>query len=238
MSAKASTFSAAALAAALALAWLGMLPAAHADDRGRAGGRGDERRWTQQAGPRGDRGGDRRWVQQGDPRGARGGDRGDRRWVQPADPQGGRDWQERREHRGYERERPGGWPGQRTPQIEPGPRQPQDHRGRGGPPVYGQPPVYVQPGVQVERPPRVQPPPQWQGRGGDRAGQRWNPQAPRLRPGDQLPPEYRQRQFAVNDWRAHRLYAPPPGHQWMQPEPGNYILIGRQGEIVNMLVGQ
>lgn len=164
-------------------------------------------------------------VAQPDDRG-RGGGRG---WVQQADPRGGRDWQDRREQRRFERVRPDGWRGQ---QGEPWGRQPQDHPGRGAPPMYVQPPVHAQP------PHQVQPSPQWEGRGGDRAERRWNPRAPRLRPGDQLPSEYRQRQFVVNDWRAHRLYAPPPGHQWVQPEPGNYILIGRNGEIVNMLVGQ
>ena len=228
MSAKASPWKSAALAAALALAWLGAVPAAHADDRGRGGGRGEERRW----------------VQQGDPRGARGADRGaDRRWVQQADPRGGRDWEDRRERSGVERERAEGWRGRPPPQHEPWGRPPQGHPGRGGPPVHvpppvhAAPPVYVQPPVHV-LPPQGEPPPQWQGRGAERGERRWTPQAPRLRPGDQLPPEYRQRQFVVNDWRAHRLYAPPPGHQWVQPEPGNYILIGRNGEIVNMLVGQ
>ncbi len=195
--------------AAVAAAWLAMLPAAQAEGRG---GRGDERRWVQQAEPGWQRGGDRG---------------GDRRWVQPADPRGGRGWQDRGEQRRFERERPDGWGGPPAPRG----REPQDRSGRGGPPPHVQPSPYVQP-------PQVQPPPQWQGRGGERAERRWNPQAPRLRPGDQLPPEYRQRQFVVNDWRAHRLYAPPPGYQWVQPEPGNYILIGRNGEIVNMLVGQ
>ncbi|NKE67341.1 RcnB family protein [Ramlibacter sp. RBP-2] len=209
MSGKASPFTAAALALALAVAGLGTPAVAQPDDRGR-GGRGDERRWVQQGEPRGDRG-------------------GDRRWVQPADPRGGRDRQDRREQRRFEAERPDGWRGQGGERWG---RQPQDHPGRGGPPVYVQPPVHVQP------PAQVQPSPQWQGRGDDRAERRWNPRAPRLRPGDPLPSEYRQRQFVVNDWRAHRLYAPPPGHQWVQPEPGNYLLIGRNGEIVNMLVGQ
>lgn len=222
MSGKASPFKSAALAAVLAVAWLGTGAAAQPDDRGRGGGRGDERRW----------------VQQGDPRGVRGGDRGgDRRSVQEAQPRGGGDWQDRREQRRPEPQRPDGWrggPAQREPWVG----QP-DHPGRGAPPpVYVQPPVHVQPPVYVQPAPQVQPPPQWQGRGGERGERRWSPQAPRLRPGDQLPPEYRQRQFVVNDWRAHRLYAPPPGHQWVQPEPGNYILIGRNGEIVNMLVGQ
>jgi Ni/Co efflux regulator RcnB len=221
MSGNASPFRTAAVALALAVAWLGTVAVAQPDDRGRGGGRGNERRWVQPA----------------DPGGARGGDRGgDRRWVQQADPRGGRDWQDRREQRRLERERPDGWRGQ--PERDGAPWGRQDHPGRGGPPVYVQPPVYGQPPVHVQPPPQVQPSPQWEGRGGDRAERRWNPRAPRLRPGDQLPSEYRQRQFVVNDWRAHRLYAPPPGHQWVQPEPGNYILIGRNGEIVNMLVGQ
>lgn len=221
MPGKASPFRAAALALVMAMAWLGTAAVAQPDDRGR--GRGDERRWVQQSEPRWNRGQDRG---------------GDRRWVQQGDPRGGRDWQDRREQRRFERERPDGWRAQPGQQGGPWGRQPQDRPGRGGPPVYVQPPVYGQPPVQVQPPPQVHPSPQWQGRGGERAERRWNPRAPRLRPGDQLPSEYRQRQFVVNDWRAHRLYAPPPGHQWVQPEPGNYILIGRNGEIVNMLVGQ
>lgn len=225
MSARVPPFRAAVVAAVVALAWLGTTPAAHADDRARGGGRGDERRWVQD-----------------DARGGRG---GDRRSVQDAERRGGRDWQDRREPGRVER-------GQPPLQREHWGRQPQGHPGGAPvqvqpphqvrppvyvePPVHAAPPVYGQPPVPV-RPPQVEPPP-WQGRGGDRVERRWTPQAPRLRPGDQLPPEYRQRQFVVNDWRAHRLYAPPPGHQWVQPEPGNYILVGRNGEIVNMLVGQ
>ena len=66
---------------------------------------------------------------------------------------------------------------------------------------------------------------------------RWN-HARGFRPGDALPPQYRQRQFIVQDWRSHRLYAPPPGYVWVQPEPGSYLLIGNNGVIANMLVGQ
>jgi len=90
---------------------------------------------------------------------------------------------------------------------------------RGGPPVYGPAPQYA-PQPQWQAPP----PQRWQGRG--------------FRPGDVLPPQYRQRQFIVNDWRAHRLYAPPAGYVWIQPEPGSYLLIGNNGTIANMLVGQ
>lgn len=195
--------------AAVALAWLGTTAAAHADDR--RGWRAEERRWVQEA---------------------------------PRDP---REWQDRR-HRPepFERGRHDGWRAQ-PPQGEPWgrPQAPHDRPGRRDADVPPQRPVpYVREGPPArwqapppaaqQAPPQWQaPPPQWQP-----PPPRWRPQAPRLRPGDQLPPEYRQRQFIVNDWRAHRLYAPPPGYQWVQPEPGSYLLIGRNGEIVNLLVGQ
>ncbi len=41
--------------------------------------------------------------------------------------------------------------------------------------------------------------------------------------GDRLPTEYRNRQYVVNDWRGHRLSAPPRGYQWVQAD-GNYVL--------------
>jgi len=33
--------------------------------------------------------------------------------------------------------------------------------------------------------------------------------------GDRLPVAYRAPGYVVNDWRAHRLYAPPRGYQWV-----------------------
>ncbi|MFJ9452090.1 MULTISPECIES: RcnB family protein [unclassified Herbaspirillum] len=41
--------------------------------------------------------------------------------------------------------------------------------------------------------------------------------------GDRLPPEYRNRQYVVNNWREHRLSAPPRGYQWVQTG-GDYVL--------------
>ena len=91
------------------------------------------------------------------------------------------------------------------------------------PPRYAPAPPQSMPAV----PQYMQPPP----------APRWN-HARGFRPGDALPPQYRQRQFIVHDWRSHRLYAPPPGYVWVQPEPGSYLLIGNNGVIANMLVGQ
>jgi Ni/Co efflux regulator RcnB len=42
--------------------------------------------------------------------------------------------------------------------------------------------------------------------------------------GDRLPADYRHRNYVVNDWRSHRLSAPPRGYQWVQ-SGGDYILI-------------
>jgi Ni/Co efflux regulator RcnB len=100
---------------------------------------------------------------------------------------------------------------------------PQRHSGQPGP----------QHGSQVQ--------PQWQGRHDARRSQDrdWRGQAPRFRSGDYLPPEYRQRHYYVNDWRAHRLYAPPAGHQWVQVDTGDYLLIAlTTGIIANLLLGQ
>ena len=34
--------------------------------------------------------------------------------------------------------------------------------------------------------------------------------------GERLPVEYRHRNYVVDDWRAHRLHAPPRGYHWVQ----------------------
>ncbi|MGI4847337.1 MAG: RcnB family protein [Janthinobacterium lividum] len=44
-----------------------------------------------------------------------------------------------------------------------------------------------------------------------------------FRKGGRLPSEYRNRQYVVNDWRGHRLNAPPRGYQWVQAG-GDYVL--------------
>jgi Ni/Co efflux regulator RcnB len=43
--------------------------------------------------------------------------------------------------------------------------------------------------------------------------------------GDRLPPQYRHRQYVVDDWRGHQLSAPPRGYQWVQ-NGADYLLVG------------
>jgi Ni/Co efflux regulator RcnB len=149
-------------------------------------------------------------------------ERGGRQW------EGGRGWRAQ-EQPGWQREGgppPGrGWHQQGGQPAQPAPQAyPQQRFERHGPPVY----VTPMPAPQYAPPPQYLPPP---------PPPHWN-HARGFRPGDALPPEYRQRQFIVRDWRSHRLYAPPPGYVWVQPEPGSYLLIGNNGVIANMLVGQ
>jgi Ni/Co efflux regulator RcnB len=41
--------------------------------------------------------------------------------------------------------------------------------------------------------------------------------------GDRLPSQYRSHQYVVDDWRGHRLSAPPHGYHWVQAG-GDYVL--------------
>lgn len=63
---------------------------------------------------------------------------------------------------------------------------------------------------------------------------------PQLGRGDHLPYQFRQRQYYVNDWRAHRLYAPPQGYHWVRADnSGDYLLVAiATGLIANLLLSQ
>lgn len=55
--------------------------------------------------------------------------------------------------------------------------------------------------------------------------------------GQRLPPEYRNRQYVVDDWRGHHLNAPPRGYHWVQTG-GDYVLVAiSTGIILQMLLG-
>src|SRR5450830_1138668 len=55
--------------------------------------------------------------------------------------------------------------------------------------------------------------------------------------GDRLPPEYRNRQYVVNDWRGHHLKAPPRGYQWVQ-NGADYMLVAiGTGVIMQLIFG-
>ncbi len=54
--------------------------------------------------------------------------------------------------------------------------------------------------------------------------------------GERLSPEYRNRQYVVDDWRSHRLSAPPRGYQWVQTG-GDYVLVAiATGVIMQLLL--
>nr|GEU28184.1 hypothetical protein [Tanacetum cinerariifolium] len=46
-----------------------------------------------------------------------------------------------------------------------------------------------------------------------------------LHKGHRLPPEYRSKQYVVDNWRGHRLSAPPRGYHWVQTG-ADYVLVG------------
>lgn len=57
-----------------------------------------------------------------------------------------------------------------------------------------------------------------------------------LHKGGRLPPEYRSRQYVVNDWRGHRLSAPPRGYHWVQTG-SDYVLVAiTTGVIASLLL--
>jgi Ni/Co efflux regulator RcnB len=54
--------------------------------------------------------------------------------------------------------------------------------------------------------------------------------------GARLPYEYRTRQYVVEDWRGHRLSAPPRGYHWVQ-SGSDYLLVAiTTGIILQMLL--
>ena len=55
--------------------------------------------------------------------------------------------------------------------------------------------------------------------------------------GDRLPPEYRHRNYVVDDWREHHLDAPPRGYHWVQTG-GDYVLAAiATGVILKIVLG-
>lgn len=56
-----------------------------------------------------------------------------------------------------------------------------------------------------------------------------------FRRGGRLPVEYRSRQYVVNDWRGHRLSAPPRGYHWVQTG-GDYVLAAIATGIIAQII--
>ncbi|MFT5532615.1 MAG: Ni/Co efflux regulator RcnB [Burkholderiaceae bacterium] len=72
----------------------------------------------------------------------------------------------------------------------------------------------------------------YDGRDGRGAGPNHN-----YRKGDRLPRDYRGHQYVVDDWRGHRLSAPPRGYHWVQTG-GDYVLVAiASGIILQLFLG-
>lgn len=59
-----------------------------------------------------------------------------------------------------------------------------------------------------------------------------------LKRGEQLPPRYRTHHFVVENWKAHRLTEPPPGHQWVQAGNDYALVAIATGMVQEVLVGR
>ncbi|CAJ0864669.1 RcnB family protein [Ralstonia flatus] len=54
--------------------------------------------------------------------------------------------------------------------------------------------------------------------------------------GERIPPEYRDRQYVIDDWREHRLSPPPRGYHWVGVD-GGYYLVRPDGLVFNVTIG-
>jgi Ni/Co efflux regulator RcnB len=50
-----------------------------------------------------------------------------------------------------------------------------------------------------------------------------------------MPAQYRSHQYVVDDWRGHRLSAPPRGYHWVQTG-GDYVLVAIATGIILQLL--
>ena len=53
--------------------------------------------------------------------------------------------------------------------------------------------------------------------------------------GERLPAQYRSHQYVIEDWRSHRLSAPPRGYHWVQTG-GDYVLVAIATGIILQLI--
>jgi Ni/Co efflux regulator RcnB len=68
----------------------------------------------------------------------------------------------------------------------------------------------------------------------DRRADRMGPH--RWGKGERIPPEYRDRQYVIDDWREHRLAPPPRGYHWVGVG-GDYYLVAPTGIVFNVMIG-
>ena len=54
-----------------------------------------------------------------------------------------------------------------------------------------------------------------------------------LKRGERLPSEFRSNRYVVSNYRAHRLYEPPRGYNWMQIQ-GKYVLVDSKYRVLRV----
>jgi Ni/Co efflux regulator RcnB len=70
------------------------------------------------------------------------------------------------------------------------------------------------------------------------ARQYYNARGAEFRRGRHLPPELRNRQYVVSNWRYHHLSPPPRGYQWVQVGPDYVLAAIATGLIANLILSQ
>lgn len=66
----------------------------------------------------------------------------------------------------------------------------------------------------------------------------YNARSPEFRRGYRVPAYLRSNTYVVNDWRGHRLSAPPRGYHWVQVGP-DYVLVAiTTGIIASLILSQ
>ncbi|MGE4239779.1 RcnB family protein [Ramlibacter sp.] len=66
----------------------------------------------------------------------------------------------------------------------------------------------------------------------------YNARTNEFRRGGRLPSELRHNQYVVNNWRSHRLSAPPRGYHWVQVGPDYVLAAIATGLIANLILNQ
>jgi Ni/Co efflux regulator RcnB len=64
----------------------------------------------------------------------------------------------------------------------------------------------------------------------------YNARSAEFRRGHRLPPEFRQRQYVVSNWRGHHLSPPPRGYHWVQVGPDYVLAAIATGIIANLIL--
>ncbi|RAO75931.1 hypothetical protein CA260_13760 [Dyella jiangningensis] len=54
--------------------------------------------------------------------------------------------------------------------------------------------------------------------------------------GGYVPVEYRDRRYVVEDWRTYHLAPPPPEHQWVRSDTGEFLLVAAATGIITDII--